>query len=119
MRILKYLLYIAVFLYFVGFSLINNQKIAIKLPFSEGVIQAYFFVFIYLALMLGIFIGYLFASKRIIEGWSAKREKEKENKKLKEKVDIYETELKIYDNIRESNKQLRLSNISKLLLPRK
>lgn len=119
MKLIRYLIYIAIFLYFIGFSLLNGQKVAVSLPFTEKPVEAYFFVFIYISLILGLLTGYIIASRNTFSGWVAKREKEKENKKLQGKIDLYETEIKIYDNIRESNKQLRLSNISQFLLPKK
>jgi len=119
MRIARYLCYAAILLFTVSFSLMNHSKISISIPFTGLSYTSYFFIFIFCAFIIGIFTGYFLASKKIFDNWRAKKLVENESKQLKSKIDLYETELKIYDNIRQNNKQLRLSNISQFLLPKK
>lgn len=115
MRFLRYIIYILIALGIAAFSLINSQKVIIKIPFSTVEFSSYLFIFLLGFFILGILFALFLNSDEFIKSYLQKVKSLKEKKMLEEKINIYETELKIYENIRQNAKKLQINASSKLL----
>jgi hypothetical protein len=100
MKLIKKLLLLSFLIYFIGFSLANPILISINLPFSELTIDLDITLFCVIVLFLGSIIGYALRKSNRRDYVLSEKKLRGEVDKLKTQNKIYESELKIQNQIK-------------------
>lgn len=119
MRVLKYIFYIIFLAVLVAFCIKNSAKISLQIPFLEisNSLPAYIYLLIFF--FFGVFFGYLFSLSDLFKAKRKAALNNKKNKETEQKLALYESELKIMENIRNSNLKLQQNTATKQILLQK
>lgn len=99
MRLIKTIIFFALLAYSILFCIENFQRISLTVPFIAEIQSVPLFLVIIGCLICGVLIGGLISTANDLKHFFGKKSTVKENKHLKKKVDLYETENRINENI--------------------
>lgn len=100
----------------VVFCIKNSAEINLEIPFFKisQALPAYIYLLIFF--FLGVVFGYLFSISDLFKAKRKNALTKKQNKQTEQKLALYESELKIMENIRNSNLKLQQNTITKQIL---
>jgi uncharacterized integral membrane protein len=99
MRLIKTITFFALLLYGVLFCVQNFQKISLTIPFISQIDNIPLFLVIIACLICGVLIGSLISTTKDIKNFFSNKTVKSENKNLKKKIEIIETEKTIQQNL--------------------
>ncbi len=99
MRLIKSIIFLTILGYSILFCVDNFQATSLSIPFVANIESLPQFLVIIGSITAGIFIGSLIGTFRDILSFMDKKSVSKENKLLKKKIDMYETEKNIHRSI--------------------
>ena len=100
MRLIKTIVFLTLLTYSVMFCVFNFQSTSLAIPFVTKIESLPLFLVIIGFLVVGILIGSMIGTAKEFRGYIKENSVHKENKNLKKKIDLFETEQKIQDRLR-------------------
>jgi uncharacterized integral membrane protein len=95
MRLIKIIIFFALLFYGVLFCVQNLQTTAVSIPFIAKLESVPLFMVILGCIIFGVFTGSLIGAARDVKHFFNKKSLRTENKQLKKKIDIIDTENRI------------------------
>ncbi len=98
MRLLKTIIFFALLAYAVMFCLENLQRLSITVPFIANIESVPLFIVIIVSVIFGILLGHFIGTGKRIRKFFTENSSKKENRLLKDRIELYETEERIRKN---------------------
>ena len=101
------------------FCMENGSDMEFSIPFIKKVYAAPAYIFLLIFFVVGCVSGYITSLSDILKAKRQNRIEQQKQKQVECKLAVYEEEIRIMDNIRNSNLKLQQSTINQQILLQK